>query len=186
VSTRRLALVALVGVAGCGQHAMVAVTGGDLSLFTLQQGTYVVSNLVASGDGCGLALDGDNFATQAVNNNGNGAVSLGYVRNATGMPPTFDPAAYTGGNGHFSDGIHGMTMTQTHVVADDGTPPCEYDWALTNVLTITGNDRLHVTLSNSDSNIVARCTMPPPTRCTSSWSYDLTFQPPPDLSAPHD
>jgi hypothetical protein len=175
-----VALLVLV-VGGCGGGKAAVVTGtGDLGLFKIESGSYAVSNLDDGGDGCALALDSGSFATLAVRNDGQGDVDLGDYR-STASFPNFVPGAYTGGSGHFSDGTHGMTETQTHVVADDGMTPCNYDLTLTTVLSVTAADRLHVALTHRDSAISA-CTTPPGPSCTSSWSFDLTLSPPNDLA----
>ena len=173
---------------GCGgSHGSVTTKSGDLGLFRVQSGVYTIANLASSGDGCQLDLAAGNFTTLGVSNDGDGGVALGSYHGTGGSPPLFMPSAYTGGNGHFSDDTHGTTLTQTHVITavDAGADSCNYDVTISTVLTVTGNDRLHVALTHRDDNI-ADCTTPPGTSCTSNWSFDLSFTPPVDLSTPTD
>lgn len=177
------ALVCGLGV-GCGSgHHATATTGGDLGLLRIESAVYAVANLTALSDGCEVGLTSSNFATLAVGNDGNGGVTLGTYHGKGGSPPFFDPAAYTGGNGRFSDDVHGTTLTQTHVTSsvDAGADACNYDVTISTVLTVTGNDRLHVALTHHDDNI-ANCTTPPGTSCTSNFTFDLGFVPPPDMT----
>jgi hypothetical protein len=176
-------LLVLASVVGCGGgHGAVATTGGDLGLFKVHSGSYAVADLATGSDGCQLGLDSSNFTTLALSNDGDGG--LGSYRGSSGTLPHFVPSAYTAGNGRFSDGTHGMTMTQTHAIAaDDTATPCQYDLTVATVLIVTGNDALHVQLSHRDDNISA-CTTPPGTSCSSTFTFDLRLPPAPDLATP--
>ncbi len=175
-------------LAGCSSgHANVATKSSDLGLFKIESGLYTVANLATAGDGCQLDLasgsGGGSFTMLSVNNDGNGGVALGSYHGTGGSPPLFMPSAYTGGNGHFSDDTHGTTLTQTHVITavDAGADSCNYDVTISTVLTVTGNDRLHVALTHRDANITD-CTTPPGSSCTSNWTFDLSLTPPADLA----
>ncbi|HEX4457849.1 MAG TPA: hypothetical protein VIA18_07750, partial [Polyangia bacterium] len=128
-------------------------------------------------------LTSSNFTLLAVDNDGNGGVTIGNYHGTGGSPPFFMPAAYTGGNGRFSDDTHGTTLTQTHVISfvDAGADSCNYDLTISTVLTVTGSDRLHVALTHHDDNI-EHCTTPPGSSCTSNFTFDLSFTPPPDMT----
>jgi len=167
---------ALTFVAGCGGGDDTTTGGGDdmaMVVYKIQSGGYTVSALAKGADGCMMALEtaGVGFEGSKVNvaNNGNGALDLGSLK---GPSDGYNPQVYSQGSGTFSDLDHETTTMTTHVTASS---TCEYDLQRDNVVTVTGNNKMHIEFTNKATNVLAACSVPPSPSCTSTYSYDLAM-----------
>jgi hypothetical protein len=171
-----LAFVAAVAVAGCGGDDTTTVSAADMAmpLFKVVSGSYTVSNVTKVSDACMLGLEmAGTFTTLQVTNDGNGHLSLGTQCMTTGNPPTCNPAVYTNGTGMFTDSYH-VTATATTTVTADSTGMCTYGRTRTNMVTVTDNNKLHVSFQEDESSISAGCGFTG-TSCTSTYTFDAAM-----------
>jgi hypothetical protein len=173
-----LALLAAstVAVIGCGGDSDdTSMTGGQdmaMVVFKVQSGGYTVSNLVKGTDACNMALEtadvGFSGSKLNISNNGQGHIDFGSL---IGPSDGFTPQVYSQGSGEFTDLYHATTTMTTH--ATDISQTCEYDLKRDNVITVTGNNALHVEFTNTATNVTTCGGDPPGPTCTSTYTYDL-------------
>jgi hypothetical protein len=93
----------------------------------------------------------------------------------TDVAPSYNPAQYTNGTGMFSDSYHATTTMSTMVTADSAGA-CTYNLMRQNVVTVTGDNKLHIEFTNNVTNALAACAPTPPAgSCTSTYTYDASM-----------
>ena len=170
-----LASTALVA-AGCGGGDDTSVTTtGDMAMtvFKVVSGSYTVKNVTKVSDACMLALE-TGFTSLQVTNNGMGHLALGTMCMSTGNPPTCNPAVYTNGEGDFTSSYN-VTATATTTVTADSPPGCTYSRTRTNVVTVTGNNALHVEFTEDESNINTTACGFSSATCQSKYTFDASM-----------
>jgi hypothetical protein len=147
-----------------------------MPVYKVQSADYTVSDLVAISDGCGenLSTTGATpFATLAVYNSGAGVLRLGNLRTPFGSYPQYDPEGYTQGAGNFVDLYNGTTTLST-TVKTDAAGTCQFALSRTNVVKVTGDNRLSVDFTEVQTSHGAGC-VPVNVDCTSHYSYRLAY-----------
>lgn len=174
IAVTSLAMAGLL-LAGCGGGDDTTISNIDMAMpvYKVQSGSYNVANLTKVSDACMIDLIGNGFSKLMVTNDGMGHLKLGKLIGPTDIDPSYNPAAYSNGEGTFTDSYH-VTTTMTTMVTASISGSCTYNLTRTNQVTVTADNKLHVEFKEDESSVSAGCGLSS-TSCTSQYTYDASM-----------